>query len=95
MSQWTARVPLAIAPHVTDVENRGDEMSDLRLVSSRQVGQPAGAMTLRCLYDAAMREVRADPVGTLAKYQPTWLFPARSGRVLRAMALSAANADRY
>jgi hypothetical protein len=70
-------------------------MSDLRIVSIGQVERPACKLTLRLLYKAAMREVRADPAGTLTKYQPTWVFPARTGLTTRAMSLSAANADRF
>ena len=38
--------------------------------------------TLRSLYDAARREVMADPAAALRKYQPTWLLasPAASPR---------------
>ena len=34
--------------------------------------------TLRVLYEAARREVMADPAAALRKYQPTWLLDART-----------------
>lgn len=34
---------------------------------------PGGGGTVRSLYEAAMREVEADPVAAVTKYQPSWL----------------------
>lgn len=41
-----------------------------------------GGGTVRALYEAAMREVEADPVAALTKYQPGWLdaLSPRPGR---------------
>jgi len=51
--------------------------------------------TLRLIFDAAKRDVCADPVGSLARYQPTWYFPTRNGFSIRLLAGSAVNSDRY
>ena len=77
------------------VNDRGGELRDLRIVSAGQVNERARMATLRLLYNAAKRDVCADPVGSLARYQPTWYFPARSGFSVRLLARSAANSDRF
>ena len=69
-------------------------MRDLRIVSTSR-DERARKLTLRLLYDAAKRDVCADPVGSLARYQPTWYFPARNGFSVCLLARSAANSDRY
>lgn len=38
-----------------------------------------GGGTVRSLYEAAMREVQADPVAAVTKYQPTWLAALSPG----------------
>ena len=41
------------------------------------IGRPVQASrcrTLQSLYEAARREVFADPAGAVRKYQPTWQF---------------------
>lgn len=70
-------------------------MRDLKSVSTSQVNEPARKLTLRLLYNAAKRHVCADPVGSLARYQPTWYFPVRNGFAVGVSARSAANSDRY
>jgi hypothetical protein len=49
--------------------------------------------TLRLIFNAAKRDVCADPVGSLARYQPTWYFPARKGFAVHPLDRSAANGD--
>lgn len=34
---------------------------------------PGGGGTVRSMYEAALREVEADPVAAVTKYQPNWL----------------------
>lgn len=72
----------------------GGEVRDLRIVSTNR-DERARKPTLRLLYNAAKREVWADPVGSLARYQPTWYFPTRHGFSFRLLTRSAANSDRY
>jgi hypothetical protein len=50
---------------------------------------------IQLLHATAMREVRADPVGTLARYQPGWLFPLRDRLAGLAPVGPAANDDRF
>jgi len=68
---------------------------DLRIVSAGQVNERARMATLRLIFDAAKRDVCADPVGSLARYQPTWYFPTPNGFSIRLLAGSAVNSDRY
>jgi hypothetical protein len=45
------------------------------------IGRPAGAgqgRMLQSLYEAARREVFADPAAAVRKYQPTWQFTVPS-----------------
>ena len=47
-------------------------------------GRVGGVRTLQAMYEAARREVFADPAAALRKYQPTWALsmpiPVRKGR---------------
>ncbi len=47
-------------------------------------GRVGGARMLRVMYEAARREVFADPAAALRKYQPTWVLsmpsPVPKGR---------------
>ena len=69
-------------------------MRDLRIVPTNR-DEPTRKVTLRLLYNAAKRDVCADPVGSLARYQPTWYFPTQDGFSFGLLAGSAANSDRY
>lgn len=86
---------LALGCPVVDVETWRGKVRFLRIVSASQVDEPAFRPSIRLLYRAAMRDVYADPAGTLALYQPTWFFPAPRGSLRGVLAGSAANGDRY
>ena len=73
-------------------DGEAERVRNLRIVSAGHAGGPCPKRTVRLLYDAAMRDVCADPAGTLARYQPTWFFPTRNGGAIRAFA---ANEDHY
>jgi hypothetical protein len=58
---------------VADGEALGDKaMRATCKTATRTDGKPRGG-TVRSLYEAALREVEADPVAAVTKYQPTWL----------------------
>jgi hypothetical protein len=45
---------------------------------SSNAGRSGSRPTLRSLYEAARREVMADPAAALRKYQPTWVLSGPS-----------------
>lgn len=47
----------------------------MRSIYRTTVGRASegGGGTVRSMYEAAKREVEADPVAAVTKYQPTWL----------------------
>lgn len=53
--------------------------TDNRKAKCRASG-PGLRPTLNSLYEAARKEVFADPAAAVQKYQPTWLFAAPAAR---------------
>lgn len=53
------------------LEGKGDWA--MAMVCNSKDGGSVRGGTVRSLYESAMREVRADPVAAVTKYQPTWI----------------------
>ena len=64
---------LALAAFIADVEWGRAEMASIGKASGRP-GQSGGRRTLQSLYEAARKEVFADPAAAVRKYQPNWEF---------------------
>jgi hypothetical protein len=64
-------------------EGRGETMAGIAKAGGAQ-GRVGGARMLQVMYEAARREVFADPAAALRKYQPTWALsmpnPVTKGR---------------
>jgi hypothetical protein len=58
-------------------EGRGETMAGITKAGGAQ-GRVGGARMLQAMYEAARREVFADPAAALRKYQPTWALSMRN-----------------
>lgn len=64
---------LALAAFIADVEWGRGKMARIGKASGRPA-QSGGSRTLLSLYEAARKEVFADPAAAVRKYQPSWEF---------------------
>lgn len=70
---------LALRAFIVDVETEGEATMG-RIDGKAERGATGSGLrpTLCSLYEAARKEVLADPAAALRKYQPTWLLASPS-----------------
>lgn len=75
---------LALRAFIVDVESEGEAtMGTIDGKAERGATGSGLRPTLCSLYEAARKEVLADPAAALRKYQPTWLLTSPSASPAR------------